>query len=331
MSAPVATPSRWALPAGQVVVPADADRDTWLAARRAGIGSSDIATLLGVNDYQSEYELWLDKMGRGSQDQTEAMRRGNWLEPHLAEHFAQRTGLPVRRCGLVRHRELPMLLATPDRLVVDGGCVEIKTMGSYAKVRDEWRGGGIAKTAYVQGQHQLLVTGRSHVWFVAYEIDCEPQIRGPIDRDESVLHLIRERATTWWINHVIAAQPPPVDLATITDEEIALRWPTAAPGTSVEAQWPAELRAMLIERADLKAQEKAAKDRSKDIDQALRVMAGDAEALLIGDRPVLTLKSQRSNASVDPALETDHPDIWAGYIKRGSSRRIHICKGWEQA
>lgn len=51
----------------------------------------------------------------------------------------------------------------------------------------------------------------------------------------------------------------------------------------------------------------------------------------IGDRPVVTLKSQLNNPSVDPALEVDHPDIYAKYIRRGSSRRIHVRKGWETA
>jgi putative phage-type endonuclease len=321
----------WAMPDAHRVLPADAPREQWLAERRKGIGGSDIATLLGVNDYESEYELWLDKTGRlDGEARSEAMRRGVWLEPHLADHFAHTTGIGVRRCGLIRHRQLEQLLATPDRNSADGGCVEIKSMGSYAKVRDEWRHGGIARAAYVQGQHQLLVSGRSHIWFVAYEIDREPQIRGPVPRDEQLIGRITARVESWWRDHVLADVAPPVDLATITDEEIALRWPAAVGGSTVEAQWPAHVRALLTERAELKATESMAKARAKEIDQALRVMIGEAEALLVGDRPVVTLKSQLTNPSVDPALETDHPEIYARYVRRGSSRRIHIVKGWDQ-
>ncbi|MGH3627235.1 MAG: YqaJ viral recombinase family protein, partial [Sciscionella sp.] len=46
------------MPDGQLVLGADAPREQWLAERRKGIGGSDIATLLGINPYQSEYELW---------------------------------------------------------------------------------------------------------------------------------------------------------------------------------------------------------------------------------------------------------------------------------
>jgi predicted phage-related endonuclease len=237
----------------------------------------------------------------------------------------------VRRSGLVKHRQWPILRATPDRLTADGGVVEVKTIGSWAKVGAEWRHGGIARHAYVQGQWQLMVTGRSHAWWTAYTIDCEPQIRGPVDRDEPLIERMRARAAQWWADHVETGTPPAVDLATITDEEIALRWPDATPGSTKAAEWPAHVRALLAERAELKATAKAATDRAKEIDQALRVMTGDADALLVGDRPVLTLKTQANNPVVDPALETDHPDIWAGYITRGASRRIHIVKGWEQA
>ncbi|MGH7687653.1 MAG: hypothetical protein ACREN2_12675, partial [Candidatus Dormibacteria bacterium] len=142
---------------------------------------------------------------------------------------------------------------------------------------------------------------------------------------------MRTLVESWWAEHVTADVAPPVDLATITDEEIALRWPTAAPGSTKQAEWPAYVRALLEERAVLKTSEKEAKDRAKEIDQALRVMAGDAEALLVGDRPVVTFMDQLNNPAVDPSLETDHPDVWAGYIRRGSSRRIHVCKGWELA
>lgn len=331
MKAATAAPN-WAMPDARVVLPATAPREQWLTERRKGIGSSDIATLLGVNRYGSEYEVWLDKTGRGvEREATPAMQRGTWLEPHLSDHFTDRTGLAVRRCGLIQSRDLPILQATPDRIVEDGSCVEIKTFNSRARVADEWAEGGIARHAYVQGQHQLAVSGRSHLWFVAYEIDREPQIRGPVARDEQVIARIRERAQQWWTDHILADVAPPVDLATITDEEIALRWPTAEPGTTVQARWPASLRALLAERAEVKAQESEAKARAKEIDQALRVMAGDAEALLIGERPVATFKTQHNNPSVDPALAADHPEIYDRYIKRSSSRRIHIFRNWDQS
>jgi len=322
----------WAMPDGQLVLPADAPRDQWLDERRKGIGGSDVPLLMGVSAYGTEYELWLDKTGRAQhQEQTEAMRRGNWLEGHVVDYFAEETKVGVRRCGLVANRETPILRATPDRLTDDGGCLEVKTLGAFAKVGKEWRDGGIARNAYVQGQWQLMVTGRTHLWLCAYAIDQEPQIRGPLERDDALIDRMRKRVSLWWETHVVGDQPPPIDLDTITDEEIALRWPTEQPGTTKTAEWPAHLRTLLAERAEVLKLEAEATKRKKEIDQALKVMAGDAEALLVGDRPVMTLKTQQNPPRVMPALEYDHPDIWEAYVKRGTHRHIRIVRGWESA
>jgi predicted phage-related endonuclease len=209
--------------------------------------------------------------------------------------------------------------------------LEVKTVGTHAKVAAEWRRGGIAAHAYVQLQWQLAVTGRAHGWLAAYTIDTEPQIRGPVERDEPLIERIRTRVHDWWAAHVVTGTPPAPDLAAITDEEIALRWPMADPGSTAQAQWPAHLRALLAERAECHSRLTDAKKRKDEIDQALKVMVGESEALLIGDRPVVTLKSAMNNPSVAPALEVDHPEIYSEYIRRGSSRRIHIVKGWKEA
>lgn len=333
MNAKVNPTNPWSMPAATLVLPADAPREQWLEARRTGLGSSDAALLMGVaHEKATEYELWLDKTGRADHgEQTEQMRRGRWLEPHVVDYFRDATSLDVRRVGLVRHKEHEILLATPDRLVGDGGLLEVKTIGAWAKVAAEWRHSGVARHAYVQGQWQLLVTGRTHLWLAAYTVDQEPQIRGPIERDEPLIDRMNRRAHIWWETHVVGDEAPPVDLATITDEEIALRWPKEEPGTVVETEYPSYLRQMLTERAECKAAEKAAEERAKEIDQALKVMAGSAEALCIGERPVVTFKSQRNNPTVNPALEIEMPEVWEKFVKQTSSRRIHVRKGWDEA
>lgn len=321
----------WAIPGGQEILPADAPREEWLTTRRQGIGGSDIPNLMGVLDYVSSYKMWRDKTGRDEHEpQTEPMRRGNWLEAPILEHFTERTGLEIRRRGLIRSNADPRILTTLDGLVIDGGIIEAKSIGQRSKVAEEWRDGGVARHAWCQLQWQLLVTGRSHGWLAAYIIDEEPMVRGPFERDERLMARMRDRALTWWDTYVATDIAPPVDLVTVTDEEIKLRWPTAAPGSVRQAEWPAHLRTLLQERAEVKAAIKPHVDRAKEIDKALAVMVGEDETLAIGDIPVLTRKTrQNSTPAIDHALETDHPDIWAQYINYGTHREINVCKGWE--
>lgn len=318
------------LPAGREILPPDAPRDTWLAERRRGLGGSDIPLLLGVSNpaHGTEYTLWLDKTGRSAPDGTPtgAMIRGTWLEPHLADVFTERTGLTCEPLGLCESDTDTILRATPDRASSDGGIVEIKSIGEYAKVRHEWRGGGVSRAAYVQGQVEVLVTGRAPLWLVAYEVDQAPVIRGPFAPDVELHKRILSTARTWWDRHIVTDTPPAVDMATITDDEIRARWPTSIEGTAIEAEYPAYVEAMLAERAECHAAEVAAKSRKAEIDAALRVMTGDYAALTIDGAPVVTFTNTDGGPQIDPAAEWEAPELWRQYVTRTPQRRIRIVK-----
>lgn len=65
----------------QIIHPSD--RDEWLALRQVDVTASVASTLLGSHPYTTPYQLWAEKTGRVQPDQeeTEAMERGNLLEP----------------------------------------------------------------------------------------------------------------------------------------------------------------------------------------------------------------------------------------------------------
>ena len=39
------------------------DRNEWLEHRKSGIGSSEVATILGLNPWETPYQLWRRKVG----------------------------------------------------------------------------------------------------------------------------------------------------------------------------------------------------------------------------------------------------------------------------
>jgi putative phage-type endonuclease len=318
----------WGMPAAREVLAPNAPRERWLEARRQGIGGSDIPLLLGVANpnHGSEFGLWQEKTGRATDNgPTHAMIRGTWLEPNLAEQFTAQTGIRVREFGLCRNLAEPILQYSPDRFSADGGIVEIKSIGEYAKIRHEWRGGGVAKAAYAQGQFGLLVTGRYPLWLVAYEIDTAPVIRGPFAPDRELHDRMRAIARQWWDRYVLTDSPPPVDLAKITDEEIAARWPVDV-GDAIEAPYPALVEYMLDERAQVHEQETAAAKRKKEIDAALKVMIGDYTALTMNGDPVVTYRETDGGPHVAPEMEWEEPEMWARYVRRAHYRRINFVK-----
>ena len=71
------------------------ERETWLAWRRAGIGGSDVAGILGLSPWASAYSVWVSKVTELVDEDNERFEFGRRAEPMLAEWFHDRTGLFV--------------------------------------------------------------------------------------------------------------------------------------------------------------------------------------------------------------------------------------------
>lgn len=138
----------------------------WLDARRAGVGGSDVAAIMGLSAYKGAYTLWAEKSGLVEPEDISdrpAVHWGNVLEPVVgAEYRANHPGREVRRVnGLCSSLERPWALASLDYEVrgEDGtwGVLEIKTVG-FRRAPD-WDE-GVPIYYQTQVQHYLDVTGR---------------------------------------------------------------------------------------------------------------------------------------------------------------------------
>ena len=118
-SAPAA--GRRVTPTGRLILPADADRADWLTARRAGIGSSDIAAILGISRYGNALSVYHDKTGGLplESDDSEPALWGRLNEETVAREWARRNRSWVRRVGLVQNIDRPWQMCTLDRRVLE--------------------------------------------------------------------------------------------------------------------------------------------------------------------------------------------------------------------
>lgn len=130
----------------QVLYPSD--REQWLQFRQQDVTASVAAAVLGAHPYTTPYGLWAEKTGRVSADveETEAMERGNLLEPVAVAMVNKRE--PDWRVFYANDRAYyrdPDLRigATPDAFVeIPGrpgrGNLQIKT-ASEAAFQDYWQ------------------------------------------------------------------------------------------------------------------------------------------------------------------------------------------------
>lgn len=145
------------------------DREKWLIARRQGVGGSDAATIMGVDDFSSELALYVEKTHEGPPDeeQSEVAEWGRLFEPLILREFARRSGRKVVRGGkLMRSLRAAHHLITLDGVILTRGgpkapsfargpgVAEVKTTG-YGYRYDE----DLPVEVQVQIQWEMFVTG----------------------------------------------------------------------------------------------------------------------------------------------------------------------------
>lgn len=132
-------------------------RLAWLESRRSGIGSSDVAKIIGLSKWGSALNVYLDKVMPAKEEKLEPrLEWGIRKEPVIASAIVDHFGWTLSKVPLLRHADHPFLIANIDRENQDQEPCEIKT----AERSDGW---GEAETSEVpdyywtQAQHQIEV------------------------------------------------------------------------------------------------------------------------------------------------------------------------------
>ncbi|MGI5223595.1 YqaJ viral recombinase family protein [Actinoallomurus sp. CA-142502] len=293
----------------ELVLPYDAPRDVWLKARREGMGGSDALAALGLDPWKTRLEVYLDKIGEAPErEPTDRMRWGQIVEAAILEWFTDRTGIPVRRKGLMRSIEHPHQQASVDAESDDGGIVEIKNTNYHR--RGEWEDDQVADGAEAQSQHYLGVTGRTHAWVVA-QIGGEPPVIRRVERDDALIADIRAMELDLW-RMVEARTPPPLEGGKAAEALVKRLFPTGVPGKRIDVD--AEFMAKLREYGDEHAKYSAAEMRKKAIRAELAHVMGDATEAYYGDRLVATRRNQTKEKADFAALRARYPEAAADVI-----------------
>lgn len=94
----------------------------WHAARRDGLGGSEIAPILGLSPFESRFSLWHRKAGLvGPVEETPEMEWGKRLEPVILQKYRDsHPELDFRvRNGTFVHNDRTYQIANPDLIAVD--------------------------------------------------------------------------------------------------------------------------------------------------------------------------------------------------------------------
>lgn len=294
----------------ELVLPAGADRPQWLAARRSGLGGSEVSTLVGLTRYESPYELWLDKTGQVplvDETPSEAAEMGTLLEPVVRDRFARVMDLAVHQVGTYRSRQWPWMMANPDGICSDGTGYEGKTCSQW--VAHDWRDGQTADHAELQAQWGMAVTGLP-AWHVAVLIGGQHNEYRLIERDEDLIGVLVEVSHRFWHEHVLTRQPPAWDGSDAAVRYLTDRYPRAAVGTVADIDAD-ERDEIVVDREKSVASAKAAIADAEAVKNRVRALMGGAEQLMCGDTVVATWKNIGQFS--EKRFRAEHPDLAATY------------------
>ncbi len=153
--------------------------DAWLEERKKGIGASDAGTIIGVNRWKTNVELWEEKAGlRQPEDigHKPYVQYGHDAEPHIRAIFSlDHPELRVTYDSpykIIRNDELQFIFCTPDGEIEEldtgrRGGLEIKTTQILnGRQWSDWND-RIPDQYYCQVCHQMLATGWDFVWLRA--------------------------------------------------------------------------------------------------------------------------------------------------------------------
>ena len=305
------------------------NKEKWLEERKTYIGGSDLGSILGINNFRTELDVYFEKTAEGIVEDKvgEAAYWGTILEDVVAAEYAKRTGFKIEKpAGLIRHKQYPFIACNLDYWVIDdqgnSHILECKTANQMKVTCWGEEGTNQIPESYLyQVAYYAAITGASRV-DIAVLIGGQDFRIYRYDKDEVMESKLIRVARKFWNNHVLAGVPPKPR----TQEDAAKLYPKAN-GLEVRADDIVLTKVQVLQ--DLKAREKTLAEEIKELQLYIKNYMQDGE-LLVGEegRCYATWKNSKGRASLDTnKLKSEYSDIYQECLKESGSYRVFTLKG----
>lgn len=303
---------------------AASNHEAWKKLRMSGIGGSDVACIMGYNPWKKPYALYCEKVGLVPPEDlsdNEAVEWGIELEPIVAKKFCEKTGKKVKRWGTVYNPNLPWQMANFDRLIVGENCgLECKTANAFKK--EEWEGDSVPDAYYCQCQWYCWLSGFEG-WWIACLIGGQHFEYKYIPRNDAFIQDMAQKAYDFWVNHVSAKVPPEVDGSESCTDALKKAYPES---NGIEIALPSQANEIIARLDELDKTAKLIKEQQEEAKNELKLLLGDNEVGVIGDRKV-TWKTQNGRTTIDSKLlKKNYPDAYMACMKVGEATRVMRIK-----
>lgn len=304
------------------------DRNEWLEYRKSGIGSSEVATIVGLNPFETPYQLWRRKVGLDTPKvETFAMKAGHYLEDAVSQFWQDETGREVikRSAGdwLVRSNEKPFMQVSPDRTYwlagetrnnSNKGILECKTTQRQVDPDDlpkHW----FCQVQYLLGVSEL--TQGSLAWLtMGREFGYKDIALVP-----DFFQWLSEETERFYIDNIKGMQEP----SAVNVADILLKYNRHQAGKIIEVD--DEIFKAYEDLKEVKKEIDALTERKEAYEEKIKMAFTDAEAISYGGETIATWKAPKPSMKFDAKeFQAANPDLAKEYTHETQGARRFLLK-----
>lgn len=304
------------------------NREEWLKYRESGIGSSEVATIVGLNPWETPYQLWRRKKGLDpAKAENFAMKAGHYLEDAVAQFWKDETGCEIIKRSaidwLIINPDKPFMRVSPDRTywlkglthnAQNKGILECKTTQMSIDENE------IPKHWFCQVQYQLgtaelqegslawLCSGRE---FGYKNLSLVPDFYG----------WLCEEVERFWIDNIQGNREPEARSV----QDVIAKYNRHTDGKIIEVS--SEIFNAVTSLKEVKKELAELDARKSELEAQIKLGFGDAEAISYGGQTIATWKAPKASQKFDEkTFKTVHPDMYSEFTKEVQGARRFLLK-----
>ena len=258
--------------------------------RKLGIGGSDMPIILGLSNYKTPYQLYLEKKGiiSDGDKMSQAQYWGNRLEGLIRDEFAIRNNVTIETPDTIIHPFYDFLRANLDGYIKEWESVlEVKFATQF--MSQEWGedGSDVIPMAYlVQVAHYCAITNADSA-YIAVLIGGHDYRQYKYSRDLELEKTLFQAASDFWDTVKKDLPPPPV-----TQIDLKLMFPKHQIGKAVSVS--DDIFSHLKTLNEIKSKIKELQEIEETSKFNIMQYMNDAECLTDEDgRPLVTWKANK--------------------------------------
>lgn len=291
----------------------------FLTNRQDGIGSSDIAAILGISPYATAVDVYMSKtLPVDDRKENPFTKAGKLQEQVIAQYFADETGAELIRYSnkVFKDKKEPIFLCSPDYIFKKDfeGVLECKnTIIDFSRE--------LPKHHWLQVMWQLGILEQAYgelAWLtMGYKFDHKP-----IEFNPEIYKKMQEQAYLFWHHNVLKRIPP----EPVNRDDIDLLYRRHAVGKVVVAV-PSNY-GIWQEAVKLDNEIKEKTVELKKLKNELALLILDGEALTDENGIILaTNKTDKDSDVFDKdKFMAEQPELYSKYLKTKQGSRRFLLK-----